>query len=145
MPEQPEQPEHSSRFRAGDIQMRAMSSFASLDDLTVYVEYLLSRFDEQAAQLKAKVALYKKLGPDLRARALRELRDNAKELKTGVIRHGLEPSAFPGFQTRRLTHELFGMSLPVSQSLLHCMSITVALCCTGCFQQQGVRPQPRTW
>ena len=39
MPEQPEQPEHSSRFRAGDIQMRAMSSFASLDDLTVYVEY----------------------------------------------------------------------------------------------------------
>ena len=65
MPEQPEQPEHSSRFRAGDIQMRAMSSFASLDDLTVYVEYLLSRFDEQAAQLKAKAALYKKLvGPD---------------------------------------------------------------------------------
>ena len=62
MPEQPEQPEHSSRFRAGDIQMRAMSSFASLDDLTVYVEYLLSRFDEQAAQLKAKAALYKKLG-----------------------------------------------------------------------------------
>ena len=51
--------------------MRAMSSFASLDDLTVYVEYLLSRFDEQAAQLKAKAALYKKLGPDLRARALR--------------------------------------------------------------------------
>ena len=71
MPEQPEQPEHSSRFRAGDIQMRAMSSFASLDDLTVYVEYLLSRFDAQAAQLKAKAALYKKLGPDLRARALR--------------------------------------------------------------------------
>ena len=57
MPEQPEQPEHSSRFRAGDIQTRAMSSFASLDDLTVYVEYLLSRFDAQAAQVKAKAAL----------------------------------------------------------------------------------------
>ena len=81
MPEQPEQPEHSSRFRAGDIQMRAMSSFASLDDLTVYVEYLLSRFDAQAAQLQAKAALYKKLGPDLRARALRELRDNGRGAK----------------------------------------------------------------
>ena len=122
MPDQPEELEPPSRFRLSDVQTRAVSSFGTLEDLTTLLRYLLSRIDSQAAEIRRKAALYEALDPSMRAVAVRELRDNVKELKTGVIRHGLDASAFPGLSQRRLAHEAFGLSLPVSDSrtrLLH--------------------------
>ena len=122
MPDQPEELEPPSRFRLSDVQTRAVSSFGTLEDLTTLLRYLLSRIDSQAAEIRRKAALCETLDPSMRATAVRELKDNVKELKTGVIRHGLDASAFPGLSQRHLAHEVFGLSLPVSDSrtrLLH--------------------------
>ena len=78
--------------------MRAVSSFADLDELTVFLQYLLRRIDLQCEEIRRKLDLYEDLESDRRAAALRELHDNVKELQTGVIRHGLDPSEFPGYK-----------------------------------------------
>ena len=118
MPAPSKKPAGARRFRRGDEQVRAVSSFANLDELTAFLQYLLCRIDAQSAEIKRKLDLYRDLEPDRRAAAVRELLDNVKELQTGVIRHGLDPSEFPGYQQRALYHECFGASTPVSTQSL---------------------------
>ena len=88
MPDPSKKPAGARRFRRGDEQVRAVSSSADLDELTAFLQYLLRRIDLQCEEIKRKLDLYEDLESDRRAAALRELHDNVKELKTGVIRHG---------------------------------------------------------
>ena len=63
-------PAGARRFRRGDEQVRAVSSFANLDELTAFLQYLLCRIDAQSAEIKRKLDLYKDLEPDRRAAAV---------------------------------------------------------------------------
>ena len=113
----PQQPDHS-RFRPEDLTMRPVSRFRDLDAMTTYVDYLLTRISEQREVVERKLVAFEALEGDQRARALREIKDNYKELLTGVIRHGSQPSVFHvgpqgGTLERGLGHVLFGESLPV--------------------------------
>ena len=118
MPNPSKQPAGARRFRRGDEEVRAVSSFADLDQYTCFLDYLLGRIDAQCKEIRRKLGLYEDLEPNRRAAALRELHDNLKEVQTGVIRHGLDPSEFPGYEQRALRHELFGVSTPVSTQSL---------------------------
>ena len=106
-----------SRFRPEDLATRSVSSFQNLDAMTVHVEHLFMRIREQREEIERKLVEFEGIGSELRARALREIKDNYKELLTGVIRHGKSPSVFLGPQgatlERGLGHVLFGESLPV--------------------------------
>ena len=113
----PQQPDHS-RFRPEDLTTRPVSRFRDLDAMTTYVDYLLMRISEQREVVERKLVAFEALERDQRARALREIKDNYKELLTGVIRHGSQPSVFqlgPQGATleRGLGHVLFGEGLPV--------------------------------
>ena len=114
----PQQPGHS-RFRPEDLTTRPVSRFRDLDAMTMYVDYLLMRIGEQREEVERKLVAFEALERDQRARALREIKDNYKELLTGVIRHGSQPSVFQlgpngaTLEQRGLGHVLFGESLPV--------------------------------
>ena len=113
----PQQPGHS-RFRPEDLTTRPVSRFRDLGAMTLYLESLLMRINEQREEIESKLVEFEALERDQRARALREIKDNYKERLTGVIRHGSQPSVFqlgPQGATleRGLGHVLFGESLPV--------------------------------
>ena len=81
MPAPSKKPAGARRFRRGDEQVRAVSSFADLDEYTCFLDYLLVRIDEQCKEIRRKLGLYENLEPHRRAAALRELHDNVKELQ----------------------------------------------------------------
>ena len=116
--------------------------------MTMYVDYLLMRIGEQREEVERKLVAFEALERDQRARALREIKDNYKELLTGVIRHGSQPSVFqlgPQGATleRGLGHVLFGESLPVKWTSCCCIVLLTRHCCAGCVvEQQRVGTQP---
>ena len=79
----PQQPGHS-RFRPEDLTTRPVSSFRDLDAMTMYVDYLLMRIGAQCEEVERKLVAFEALERDQRARALREIKDNYKELLTGT-------------------------------------------------------------
>ena len=142
----PQQPGHS-RFRPEDLTTRPVSRFRDLGAMTLYLESLLMRINEQREEIESKLVEFEALERDQRARALREIKDNYKELLTGAIRHGSQPSVFqlgPQGATleRGLGHVLFGESLPVKWTSCCCIVLLTRHCCAGCVEQQRVRTQP---
>ena len=89
----PQQPGHS-RFRPEDLTTRPVSRFRDLGAMTAYVDYLLMRISEQREVVERKLVAFEALEGDQRARALREIKDNYKELLTGVIRREEEGGIF---------------------------------------------------
>ena len=69
----PARPRGLERFRSSDVQTHAVSSFAHLDELTCFLQYLLSRIDLQCEEIRRKLGLYESgVEPSRRAAALRE-------------------------------------------------------------------------
>ena len=70
----PARPRGLERFRSpSDVQTLAVSSLAHLDELTCFLQYLLSRIDLQCEEIRRKLGLYESgVEPSRRAAALRE-------------------------------------------------------------------------
>ena len=95
--------------------MRSVQGFGRLDDYAAHCQSIHLRISQQLDAVRAKLELWLSLADQDKAAALRELRDNLKEIATGVIRHGDRPSLFPGHEVRGLSHDFYGCSLKVSQ------------------------------
>ena len=107
--------------------MRSVHRYGRLDDYADQCESIRLRINQQLDAVRAKHELWPSLAED-KVAALREIRDNLKEVATGVIRHGDRPSLFPGHEVRGLSHDLYGCSLKVSQEwglyVAHCQPST---------------------
>ena len=55
MPDPSKKPAGARRFRRGDEEVRAVSSFADLDQYTCFLDYLLGRIDAQCKEIRSKL------------------------------------------------------------------------------------------
>ena len=97
-----------SRFHAGDLVMRSVHRYGQLADYAAHCESIRLRINQQLDAVRAKHELWLSLADQDKVAALREIRDNLKEVATGAIRHGDRPSLFPGHEVRGLSHGLYG-------------------------------------